>query len=154
VQGNRRSAITPHLVAMLRREFALEWQGIHGAPHWARVRRNGLRIAAVTKASTRVVELFAFLHDARRLHDDGDREHGARAALLVRELGAAALAISGEEAELLAYACRHHSDGLIEADVTVQSCWDADRLDLGRVGIRPDPGRLCTAAAKRLCVDP
>ena len=73
MQGNRRSTITPHLVAMLRREFALEWEGIHGAPHWARVRRNGLRIAAVTKASARVVELFAFLHDARRLHDGGDR---------------------------------------------------------------------------------
>ena len=153
MQGNRRSAITPHLVAMLRREFALEWKSIHGAPHWARVRRNGLRIAAVTNASRRVVELFAFLHDARRLHDGGDREHGARAALLVRELGAGPLAISGEEAELLAYACRHHSDGLIEADVTVQTCWDADRLDLGRVGIRPDPERLCTTAARRLCAD-
>ena len=154
MQRNKHTTITPNLIAMLRREFALEWDGIHGAPHWARVRRNGLRIAAVTKASTRVVELFAFLHDARRLHDGGDREHGARAALLVRELGAAQLAISGEEAELLAYACRHHSDGLIEADVTVQTCWDADRLDLGRVGIRPDPERLCTAVAKGFCFDP
>lgn len=34
------------------------------------------------------------------------------------------------------------------ADITVQTCWDADRLDLGRVGIRPDPDRLCTSAAK------
>jgi hypothetical protein len=41
-----------------------------------------------------------------------------------------------------------HAKGLIEADVTVQTCWDADRLDLGRVGIVPDPARLCTAAAK------
>ncbi len=29
------------------------------------------------------------------------------------------------------------------------TCWDADRLDLGRVGIMPEPSRLCTAAAKR-----
>ena len=28
------------------------------------------------------------------------------------------------------------------------TCWDADRLDLGRVGIRPDPRRLFTAAAR------
>lgn len=153
MQRNRRSTITPQLIAMLRREFVLEWEGIHGAPHWERVRRNGLRIAAVTKASTRVVELFAFLHDARRWHEGGDREHGARAAVLVRELGTEQLAISAEEVELLAYACRHHSDGLIEADVTAQACWDADRLDLGRIGIRPDPERLCTAAAKRFCVD-
>jgi uncharacterized protein len=30
----------------------------------------------------------------------------------------------------------------------VQTCWDADRLDLGRVGKRPDPRRLCTPAAR------
>jgi uncharacterized protein len=36
----------------------------------------------------------------------------------------------------------------MEGDVTVLTCWDADRLDLGRVGIRPDPTYLCTAAAR------
>jgi len=30
----------------------------------------------------------------------------------------------------------------------VQTCWDSDRLDLGRVGIQPRPERLCTAAAQ------
>jgi uncharacterized protein len=49
---------------------------------------------------------------------------------------------------MLAYAVRHHSDGLIEADVTVQTCWDADRLDLGRVGIIPRADRLCTEQAR------
>ncbi len=33
-------------------------------------------------------------------------------------------------------------------DITVQTCWDADRLDLGRVGITPNPRWLCTACAK------
>ena len=47
----------------------------------------------------------------------------------------------------LVYACQYHSDGLTEADTTVQTCWDADRLDLGRVGIKPNPSRLCTIAA-------
>jgi uncharacterized protein len=32
--------------------------------------------------------------------------------------------------------------------MTVLTCWDADRLDLGRVGIKPNPHRLCTAAAR------
>jgi hypothetical protein len=33
---------------------------------------------------------------------------------------------------------------------TLQACWDADRLDLGRVGITPQPHRLCTDAARSL----
>lgn len=49
---------------------------------------------------------------------------------------------------MLSYACMHHSNGLLEADLTVQVCWDADRLDLGRVGNVPSPKRLCTPAAR------
>lgn len=33
-------------------------------------------------------------------------------------------------------------------DPTIATCWDADRLDLLRVGIRPDPARLVTEAAR------
>jgi uncharacterized protein len=137
------------LIARLRRDFALDWRGIHGAPHWARVRRNGLVLAGRTRASRRVVSLFAFLHDACREHDGRDAGHGRRASALVERLRAEGLVSLGdEEAALLAYACRRHSDGLLDADVTVQTCWDADRLDLGRVGKRPDPARLCTPAAR------
>jgi uncharacterized protein len=57
------------------------------------------------------------------------------------------VSLSGEGADLLAYACLRHSDGLLDADVTVQTCWDADRLDLRLVGRRPDPRRLCTPTA-------
>ena len=53
------------------------------------------------------------------------------------------------EMDLLQYACDHHSDGTKTGDVTVLTCWDADRLDLGRVGITPNPRYLCTDAAKR-----
>jgi len=49
-------------------------------------------------------------------------------------------------------ALKYHSDGYTEADITVQVCWDADRLDLGRVGIKPAPHRLCTASAKSVDV--
>jgi uncharacterized protein len=47
-------------------------------------------------------------------------------------------------------ACRLHTDGHTEGDPTLQACWDADRLDLGRVGITPKPHRLCTDAARGL----
>jgi hypothetical protein len=38
---------------------------------------------------------------------------------------------------------------ILAGEITVQTCWDADWLDLGRVGIMPDPRYLCTIAAKQ-----
>lgn len=144
------SLITPALVATLRSRFRLDWHGIHGAPHWSRVRRNGLLLAERSPpgASTKVIELFAFLHDTCR-HDDGyDPMHGQRAADSIAELAQELPALGEEERRMLAYACIHHSSGQTEAELTVQVCWDADRLDLGRVGHVPDPERLCTKAAR------
>jgi uncharacterized protein len=147
---SRVNPITPVLKTIVRKEFRLLWSGTHGAAHWARVLRNGRAIAQRCGASVRVAELFAFLHDARRWDEHEDRQHGSRSAQLAMELGATTLGISQEEVELLAFACRHHSEGFTEADATVQACWDADRLDLWRVGTRPDPDRLCTPAARQL----
>ena len=50
---------------------------------------------------------------------------------------------------LLHRACHGHTHERTHPDVTNQTCWDADRLDLGRVGINPHPSRLCTGAARR-----
>ena len=140
--------IDKSLVQIIRAQFALDWNGIHGARHWARVRENGLRLAEVTGANQKVIELFAFLHDSRRLNDGYDPEHGMRAAVFAEKLSGSAFDLSPGELELLTVACRGHSDGFTEGDTTVLSCWDADRLDLGRVGIRPHPDRLCTEAAR------
>ena len=136
------------LVSCLQKVFVLDWHGIHGAPHWSRVRQIGLRLAPHTGANLRVVELFAFLHDACRRNDGHDPHHGPRAALLAERMNATVLRLSEPELGLLVVACQGHSDGQTHEDVTVSTCWDADRLDLGRVGIRPDPRRLCTAAAR------
>jgi uncharacterized protein len=48
---------------------------------------------------------------------------------------------------LLFTACVAHTNGSVEGDITVRTCWDADRLDLGRVGFVIDPQRLGTQAA-------
>jgi uncharacterized protein len=136
------------LIQRIRTQFALDWKGILGAPHWARVQDNGLRLAELTGANATVVRLFAFLHDARRLNDHSDPLHGTRAAQFAAELRGTVFELADSEFGLLTLACRGHSDGMLDADITVQTCWDADRLDLGRVGIRPDPARLCTAAAR------
>ena len=145
--------LEPHLKSelfgMLREHFRLDWRGIHGAPHWARVRRNGLLLAEGNGARPDVVECFALLHDSQRLDDRTDRQHGARAADFVCRINEDYLHLDPTGLDMLAHACRFHSDGLMEADVTIQTCWDADRLDLGRVRIRPDPRRLCTPHARQ-----
>ena len=140
--------LTPALLAHLRLEFQLDWRGIHGAAHWARVRYNGLLLARSTGADTRVVELFAFLHDARRENDGHDTDHGERAAELARELDGRLFALDRRAMLQLEVAWRDHSAGETRAEATIQTCWDADRLDLGRVGIRPHPRYLCTEAAR------
>jgi uncharacterized protein len=143
------SLITQRLIEFARSEFRLDWNGIHGAPHWSRVRHNGLLLAEHTGANTRVVEYFAFIHDLGRENDDYDPEHGSRAAMIAEDIAGNLIDVSAQELQLLMDACCGHSDGHIVADVTVMTCWDADRLDLGRVGIRPDPTRLCNEAARQ-----
>jgi uncharacterized protein len=140
--------LTTELVTYLHDSFLLDWRGIHGSPHWARVRANGLYIAERNGANAKVVELFAFLHDARRVDDGRDVHHGLKSAALAVELNGRFFSLSDDELDLLTCACRDHSAGYLDADITVQTCWDADRLDLGRVGITPDPDRLCTSEAR------
>jgi len=140
--------LTPALIEHLQAQFRLEWRGIHGVAHWARVRVNGLQLAEHTGADTRIVELFAFLHDSQRENDRSDRGHGPRAAEIAAKLNGRYFHLDADELDLLAFACEQHTFGGREAHPTVQTCWDADRLDLGRVGNRPDPARLCTDAAR------
>ena len=135
--------ISQQLISFTRQEFRLDWDGIHGAPHWSRVRNNGLILAEQTGANRKVVEYFAFIHDLGRENDNHDPEHGYRAALIAEKIAGELIEVNEVELELLMEACQGHSDGHLIADVTVMTCWDADRLDLGRVGIRPDPDRLC-----------
>jgi uncharacterized protein len=129
-------------------DYALPWHGTHGISHWARVLENGLRLATATGANVEVVQLFAVFHDSRRVNEVEDWGHGQRGAELAVELRGVLFDLSDADFELLYEACADHTDGLLDGDITVQTCWDADRLDLGRVGTAPDPRRLCTAAAK------
>ncbi len=42
---------------------------------------------------------------------------------------------------------KYHSVGEVLTNPTIQSCWDADRLDLGRVGMIPSPKFLSVEAS-------
>ncbi|MCB9516443.1 MAG: hypothetical protein R3C71_10745 [Candidatus Krumholzibacteriia bacterium] len=131
-------------------QYVLAPDGIHGVSHWARVCAAGRHLAEAAAVDPDFAELFALLHDACRWNDGSDPEHGARAAAL-------AIALRGQHFELpdaafaeLQRALTFHSDGRVEDVPAVQVCWDADRLDLTRIGVRPWPRLLCTPAARAL----
>ena len=50
---------------------------------------------------------------------------------------------------ILQTAIRDHELGLTKGNETVMTCWDADRLDVGRVRRRPNPICLCTDYARK-----
>lgn len=103
----------------------------------------------MTGANIAVVELFAVFHDACRVNEAVDPGHGQRGADLAAELRGDLFHLPDADFRLLYDACVGHTDGETDADITIQTCWDADRLDLGRVSMVPDPRKLCTSAAKR-----
>jgi uncharacterized protein len=144
--------LTPRLLQAIVGQYALPWRGTHGLPHWARVLENGLRIAEDAGADTVVVALFAVFHDACRTNEGWDHGHGRRGADLAARLRGDVFRLDDDRFDLLYFACAHHTDGLTEGDPTVRSCWDADRLDLGRVHITPNPRRMATDFAARLDV--
>ena len=123
--------ITPDFVEFLRFHFLLDWKGIHGVSHWARVRRNGLLIARDNGADISFIEYFSFLHDSRRFDEDYDSDHGKRAAEFALSLHDSYVDLSDASFSLLVTACKGHTHDLYHDDVTIQTCWDADadRLD-------------------------
>jgi uncharacterized protein len=142
--------LCPDTIGEIRRKFQLDWLGFHGVTHWARVLENGLHLCCgVPEARGDVVVLFALFHDSCRWNEHRDPKHGERAALLAEayfEKGR--LAVDRLGLELLTEACRGHDEGRVSSDATIGVCWDADRLDLARVGIRPSSRFLSTEAAK------
>lgn len=122
---------------------------IHGESHWQRVAAAGLALLPETPdANPVLVFLFALFHDSMRLNDNHDPMHGPRGAALARELRGEAFDLDDLEMDVLAFACEEHTNGDVGPDPTVGVCWDADRLNLWRVGITPDPRFLSTEAAR------
>lgn len=151
-------ALEPLLAAVRARSTGIGSE-IHGERHWRTVGANGLWLAEpLAGADTHVIVLFALLHDSMRENDHVDPEHGPRAAAFAGELHAEGLlGVTAAQLELLQHACFEHTNGKVSSDPTVGACWDADRIDLPRVGITPDPARFSTDLARTglaSCVDP
>lgn len=121
----------------------------HGEHHWKLVGWIGAELAREQEAADRtVVFLFALFHDSMRENDGWDPEHGRRGAALAQQLWARLRFATIDQMDELVFACNAHTDGEITDDPTVGTCWDADRLNLWRVGTEPAPGLLSMEAAR------
>jgi uncharacterized protein len=146
---------TESLVGKILMDYRLDPKGIHGPAHWLRVMDYGRMLGEKNGANLKVVALFGLIHDARRISDRHDPCHGARAASYARDLAREGrLRVSSRDLDVLCIACEGHTAGRTHPDLTVRTCWDADRLDLRRFGWEIDPGRLNTPEAVELASRP
>ena len=58
--------------------------------------------------------------------------------------------LSAKRMDALCKAIEHHSCGKVHDHAMIQICWDADRLDLGRVGIKPITKFMSQEAVKHI----
>ena len=124
---------------------------VHGIEHWRQVEHNGILLADNTGADIDVVRLFAIFHDSKRSNDNYDSRHGMRGADFAKECRLAKLFdIDDMRFEKLYHACMFHTDECVADDITINTCYDADRLDLGRVGIQLNPAKMATEFGKEL----
>ena len=123
---------------------------MHGLPHWDRVYQNGQRLR-VTGVDMTVVNCFAYLHDLGREDNGYDVEHGPRSAEIAKTLRHTLLReLTDEQFDKLIKACRLHTTSRRTNDITIDTCFDADRLDLPRVHIIPHPDKMATWKGKQL----
>lgn len=139
--------ITIELLTEIKKHYPLDWYGTHGIIHWSMVYENGMVLSEQEGVNEKVVQLFSVFHDSQRRNEgycDGHGSRGAQLALKLRHL----CLVTDDEFELLTMACGLHTDARTHENITIQACFDSDRLDLGRVGTVPDPAFLCTPLAK------
>jgi uncharacterized protein len=154
----------PQLVAQVERDCERAASSrLHGSPHWRDVSRVALALAIHEPGVDLAVGLrFGLLHDAKRLHDGDDAEHGPRASEYVWQLHhLGVLGLDREQTLTLASAVAHHTTAMPthkapkkslvvprKFSTTETVCFDADRLTLHRVGIEPSADFLFTDTAR------
>ena len=117
---------------------------VYGLDHFERVAQNGEKLY-IPGANPYVIAAFAYLHDVERNDSKSDPGHGERTAKLIDRIRPICLAdFSDVEIQLLKDACRLHETTRQTGNRTIDICLDADRLDLPRFGIYPDPQTMAT----------
>ena len=148
--GNKDYIKYDQLLACVIDNLVISPSSIHGPKHWQRVEKYGLYLAKKTGANRNVVRLFAIFHDCKRINDGIDKEHGLRGAQFAKLLRNKYFGLNDHLFNLLYQACKDHTDITFHEDPTIGTCWDADRLDLNRIGTQTKVSFLNTEIAKTI----
>jgi len=138
---------------IVQNQFALDQSSFHGWSHWKSVEENGLLLIEHTGADIDIVRLFAMFHDSKRENEGSDPDHGKRGAGFAKILRGKNFDLEDSKFEKLIYTCTWHNKHMLTDDTDIGTCWDADRLDLIRIGITPCLERLNTDYAKKLVME-
>lgn len=156
------SKIVPHLVPLAKHNSAL-----HGVAHWTRVHRYGLLLADTLELSSTqkiAIALFGWTHDLARTNDGGGNQHSIDGADYVVDVTNTLFSnFPRDTLDIVRCAIYYHSDGMTAEEAlyqhslkdnltwsrddilnTLGCCWDADRLDLLRLGIAPQESKMST----------
>ncbi len=126
----------------------------HGVEHWDRVAKFG-EMLFTEGADMDVIMAFAYLHDSQRKDNGEDLEHGMRASILIDTIRNAELFfLNDTQLAKLKRACELHTIEHRTSDITINICFDADRMDLLRVGIKPLPDKMATKKGAELVSRP
>lgn len=119
---------------------------LHGLKHWKQVHANVLRLCTVNEGvNIDIAVAFAYLHDSCRRYNGRDLMHGERAVDNVLSIRHSILReFSDDEIRMLCEACKFHSQKIKTGNITIDTCFDADRLDLIRVDIEPVVEKMAT----------
>ena len=141
------------LLNQIKKDTNIWKSSIHGLQHWRDVERNGLFLAQGKNVNTRIISYFSHLHDCCRENESSDPLHGPRAASYAKK-NKNLFGLNDIDFKKLIRACSGHTfaepNNNVNLDYEILICWDADRLDLTRVGIRPDPRKLFTIEARMI----
>ncbi len=112
--------------------------GVHGIDHWTRVLINGIQLSERNKnINKNIIIAFAFFHDIKRTVEDKEPEHGYNGGRYLLKYKYK-INLTKEELNTCYEACVDHTNVKNHTDINIGACWDADRLDLYRVGVMPD----------------
>ena len=139
------------LIDQLQRYSKLFHSPIHGFKHWRTVEKNGLYLSQFNDGDPAVISHFAYFHDCMRVNEQRDDGHGLRGgkyAVKNKDM----LDLTEDQLDILYKACAGHTGGKNPSCDTLACCWDADRLDIRRVGSKPDLQWFTTYKARDMVI--